>query len=565
MRAPFSVRCAGGRSSARQTTPATPGADRHRASARTVPPRRASEQQRVAMARIPSRGQSARALRRASRQPHAQVAHRSGSRVDRAQRERAVVLACKAKQCGLGTPDRAEGVDRGPQTPRLSVSSPEASRLAMNSPDGGAEGRSAPKMPKMPTAAAARRAAGAGPTNTRRSGALVPWPGGQATGAAAGSRRGRAQVRDVAEDAASLQLEDAQVEQVVAAGRHRGMGDQRQPAPARIGHRRVRAAPRPASSTSCTRRLTTAVSPAAETFSRKMRRADWRAGLARDRHQPRPVRRPHQVDDVLGSTSRCRGCAGGGQLEDAPRRLAAIQRRQPTPTPAELLAWRGGRAGDRGPPRGRDAGSRARRDIGDLVARLVQAPGPTLTGPVPERPPELAGPSPGPDATTRDWRSALPLVTEARPAARPGHHPESARRAARRPDTPVGAAAHPAGAATSRRRRLPRCPRPGVSVRRRGRQDAAGSARAGQAIAAHPAASARSWLRRCGPAHPPASCRCARERRWRVSATPAPVGRTASRRRVDFRRPLSSPRVAAMPMPHSRRQPEARALEASGP
>src|SRR5258708_12290885 len=72
------------------------------------------------MAHIPAGGYPG-ALCRASRQPHTKVVHRARYRVDSANRQRAVVLAGKAKQGVLGAPDRAEGVDRGPQTTRLSV------------------------------------------------------------------------------------------------------------------------------------------------------------------------------------------------------------------------------------------------------------------------------------------------------------------------------------------------------------------------------------------------------------------------------------------------------------
>src|SRR5712691_2834314 len=79
-----------------------------------------SEQQCVAVPCIPSSGYPG-ALSCAGGQPHAQVVHRSGCRVDRTQPERAVVLACKAKQRLVGAPDRAEDVEYRPQATWLGI------------------------------------------------------------------------------------------------------------------------------------------------------------------------------------------------------------------------------------------------------------------------------------------------------------------------------------------------------------------------------------------------------------------------------------------------------------
>ena len=62
---------------------------------------------------------------------------------------------------------------------------------------------------------------------------------------------------------------------------------------------------------------------------------------------------------------------------------------------------------------------------------------------------------PGPIATARDWHRCSRLSRKPT-AAPPARRPESARRPAKHPDTPVEAAPHLGGVATRRRRQQPR-------------------------------------------------------------------------------------------------------------
>ena len=150
--------------------------------------RRVSEQECIAMACIPP-GRQPCTLPGTGRQTHAQVVGRAS--IGSVERSASVPSFWRAKLYRAFS-DRQTGPSAlfvVPMRRGRAASSPEASTLAMNKPVGGVGGaRSALKTPKKSNGPPPLdRAAGAGPTNTRRSGA-VSASGVQANGAALGAR-----------------------------------------------------------------------------------------------------------------------------------------------------------------------------------------------------------------------------------------------------------------------------------------------------------------------------------------------------------------------------------------
>ena len=136
--------------------------------------------------------------------------------------------------------------------------------------------------------------------------------------------------------------------------------------------------------------------------------------------------------------------AGGGELENAPRRPDAVQWRHPDRFRVSLLPRRRRRAGIHRPQARCDRGRRARRHVGHPLAIGRQNRGRRGTlHPRNTHPDCLAG-ARFPIATARGRRLAFPLAAEGRPAARPGRRRETARRPATHPDRSVGGRVSPA-------------------------------------------------------------------------------------------------------------------------
>ena len=200
--------------------------------------RRVSEQECIAMACIPP-GRQPCTLPGTGRQTHAQIVGRASS-----SGRSSGAPACRrsgAQNCTGHVSDRQTGPSAlfvVPMRRGRAASSPEASTLAMNKPVGGVGGaRSALKAPKKSNGPPPLdRAAGAGPTNTEEVGRRVRvWSPGRAE--LRSDQEWQSPGRQIADIPSGSQLQDAQVEQVVAARRDCSMGNQRQPVPAWIHQR----------------------------------------------------------------------------------------------------------------------------------------------------------------------------------------------------------------------------------------------------------------------------------------------------------------------------------------
>ena len=158
------------------------------------------------------------------------------------------------------------------------------------------------------------------------------------------------------------------------------MGHQREPAPTLVGHRGAGhdLGRQEHQLVRCIRR-TIAVTGSSDVHH-KHPGTRRRAGLARDRYQLRPIGCPHQVDDPLGIVRSTRS-ARGWQFEDAPRRLAPIQRREPHRFGVGLVLRPCGRVAVYGPQACRQIRRRPWRDIRHLL--LVGRQDDGRRGPVP--------------------------------------------------------------------------------------------------------------------------------------------------------------------------------------